>query len=125
MYTDKTMKVIMMHNVLAEEDPSDVFLNKAMEGRGSRTKARVLLMGLIDAFNLEYSKQLMNTLEVFQKLFLELDGAKLMKKVYSLKRKHMQQTYISSLVPRGWGCDGTVIYSINAAGLQIWSVTVV
>ncbi|KAM9763035.1 uncharacterized protein ACNS7B_004869 isoform 1-T3 [Menidia menidia] len=93
-YTDKTMKVIVMHNVMAEEDPSDVSIviegNQVMEGCGSRTKACVLLMGLIYALNLDYPKQLKNTFEAFQKLFLELDGEKLLKKVHSLKNKLMQ-----------------------------------
>ncbi|XP_041841785.1 uncharacterized protein LOC121640158 isoform X3 [Melanotaenia boesemani] len=90
-HTDNTMKVIVKHNITAEEDPSDVSIviegNTVMEGCGSRTKACVLLMGLIYALNLEYPKQLKNTFETFQKLFLELDGAKLLKKVHSLKSK--------------------------------------
>lgn len=40
-YTDKTMKVIVKHNVMAEEDPSDLSIviegNQVMEGCGSRT----------------------------------------------------------------------------------------
>lgn len=64
--------------------------NKVMEGCGSLTKACVLLMGLIYALNLEHPKQLKNTFEAFQKLFLELDGEKLLKKVHSLKSKLMQ-----------------------------------
>ncbi|XP_024656342.2 B-cell receptor CD22-like [Maylandia zebra] len=59
------MKVIVIHNIMAEEDPSDVFIviegNQVMEGCGSRTKACVLLMGLIYALNLEYPKELKNT----------------------------------------------------------------
>ncbi|KAK0137702.1 hypothetical protein N1851_026096 [Merluccius polli] len=77
---------------MAEEDPSEVSIviegNKVMEGCGSRTKACVLLMGLIYSLNLEYPKQY--TFEAFQKLFLELDGGKLQKKVHSLKNKLMQ-----------------------------------
>ncbi|CAL9685463.1 unnamed protein product [Knipowitschia caucasica] len=88
-YSEQTMKVLVMHDAMAEEDPSDVFIviegNKVMEGCGSLTKACVLLMGLIYALNLEYPKQLKNTFEAFQKLFLELDGEKLLKKVHSLK----------------------------------------
>ncbi|XP_043953902.1 uncharacterized protein LOC122820502 [Gambusia affinis] len=93
-YTDKTMKVIVMHNIMAEEDPSDVSIviegNQVMEGCGRRTKACVLLMGLIYALNLDYPKQLKNTFEAFQKLFLELDGEKLLKKDHSLKNKLLQ-----------------------------------
>uniref|UniRef100_A0A9J8DKI6 Sterile alpha motif domain-containing 3-like n=1 Tax=Cyprinus carpio carpio TaxID=630221 RepID=A0A9J8DKI6_CYPCA len=89
-YTDKTMKVIVKHSVMAEEDPSDLSIviegNQVMEGCGSRTKACILLMGLIYAINIEYPKELKNTFEAFQKLFLEIDGAKLLKKVHSLKK---------------------------------------
>ncbi|XP_019222728.1 uncharacterized protein LOC109204936 isoform X1 [Oreochromis niloticus] len=104
-YTDNMMKVIVIHNIMAEEDPSDVFIviegNQVMEGCGSRTKACVLLMGLIYALNLEYPKELKNTFDTFQKLFLELDGTKLLNKVHGLKNKLMQCTHISPLVPRG------------------------
>ncbi|CAI5692279.1 unnamed protein product [Oreochromis niloticus] len=104
-YTDNMMNVIVIHNIMAEEDPSDVFIviegNQVMEGCGSRTKACVLLMGLIYALNLEYPKELKNTFDTFQKLFLELDGAKLLNKVHGLKNKLMQCTHISPLVPRG------------------------
>ncbi|RXN13097.1 cadherin-related tumor suppressor-like protein [Labeo rohita] len=93
-YTDKTMKVIVKHNVMAEEDSSDLSIviegNQVMEGCGSRTKACIMLMGLIYAINIEYPKELKNTFEAFQKLFLEIVGAKLLKKVHSLKNKLMQ-----------------------------------
>lgn len=63
----------MKHNVMAEEDPSDLSIviegNQVMEGCGSRTKACILLMGLIYAINIEYPKELKNTFEAFQKLF--------------------------------------------------------
>ncbi|XP_057690566.1 uncharacterized protein LOC130914969 isoform X2 [Corythoichthys intestinalis] len=93
-FTDKTIQVIVMHSNMAVEDPSDVSIviegNQVMEGCGSRTKACVLLMGLIYALNLEYPKRLKNTFETFQKIFLELDRDNLPKKVDSLKKKLMQ-----------------------------------
>ncbi|XP_051283240.1 uncharacterized protein LOC127378444 isoform X4 [Dicentrarchus labrax] len=93
-YTNQTIKVIVIHDVMAEEDPAEVAIvfegHQVLTGCGNRTKACVLLMGLIYALNLEYPKTLKNTLEVFQKLFLELDGTKLLKKVHSLKSKLME-----------------------------------
>jgi len=95
-HTDQTMKVLVIHNPTAEEDPADVSIviegNQVLNACGNRTKACMLLMGLIYALNLEYPKKLKYTFEVFQKPFLELDGEKLLKKVQSFKSKLMEWT---------------------------------
>ncbi|KAJ8009510.1 hypothetical protein DPEC_G00089630 [Dallia pectoralis] len=81
---DHTMKVLVIHNSAAEEDPAAVSIviegNQVLNTCGYRTKACVMLMGLIYALNLEYPKKLKFTFEVFQKLFLEIDGAKMLKR---------------------------------------------
>lgn len=79
---------------MAKEVPADVSIviegNQVLTGCGNQANACMLLMGLIYALNLEYPMALKHTFEVFQKLFLELDGAKLLKKVHTLKRKLME-----------------------------------
>ncbi|XP_041949691.1 uncharacterized protein LOC121709989 isoform X3 [Alosa sapidissima] len=50
-------------------------------------RACALLMGLIYSLNLSYPRELRHTFEVFQKIFLELDGLKASPRVMSLKNK--------------------------------------
>ncbi|KAF7694186.1 hypothetical protein HF521_007939, partial [Silurus meridionalis] len=86
--TEQTIKVLLIHNPMAEDDPVDVSIViegiQVISGCGYKTKACMLLIGLIYSLNLEYPKKLKNTFEVFQKLLLELDGGKCLKKVHSL-----------------------------------------
>ncbi|KAG9269204.1 hypothetical protein AMEX_G16207 [Astyanax mexicanus] len=93
-YTDQTMKVLVTHSAIAEDDPVDVSIViegiQVLKGCGNKTKACMLLMGLIYALNLQYPKKLKYTFEVFQKIFLELDGAKLQKRVHSLRSKLLE-----------------------------------
>ena len=88
------MKVLVMHDPTAEEDPAQVSIviegNQVLRRCGNRTEACMLLMGLIYALNFEYPKMLKNTFQGFQKLFLELDGAKLFQRVHRLKSRLME-----------------------------------
>lgn len=74
-----------------EEDPADVSVllegHEMVPGCGSTAKACTLLMGLICALNLAHPPTLRYTFELFQKLFLELDGSRLSPKVHALKLK--------------------------------------
>ncbi|XP_051960854.1 uncharacterized protein LOC127628167 isoform X2 [Xyrauchen texanus] len=84
------LKILVVHGA-DREDPVDVSI--LLEGRemfpgcGSTAKACTLLMGLIYSLNLAYPPTLRYTFEVFQKLFLDLDGVKMSPKVRSLKLK--------------------------------------
>lgn len=85
------MKLLVIRSSPAVEDQDDVVIViegiKVLNGCGNRTKACVLLMGLIYALNLEYPKKLKYTFEVFQKIILELDKTKFRKKVSTLRSK--------------------------------------
>lgn len=88
------MKLVVIKNPTAEVDPVDVCVviegSRVLNGCGNITTACTLLMGLIYALNLQYAKNLKYTFEVFQKLFLELDGMKLLKKIQSLRCKLLE-----------------------------------
>ncbi|KAL2091794.1 hypothetical protein ACEWY4_011592 [Coilia grayii] len=87
--TPHTLKILVIHGV--GEGPLAVSIlidrKEILPGCGSTGKACTLLMGLIYALNLAYPPPLRYTFEVFQKLFLELDGTKLSPKVQALKSK--------------------------------------
>lgn len=84
------LKILVVHGA-DREDPVDVSIllegREMFSGCGSTAKACTLLMGLIYALNLAYPPTLRYTFEVFQKLFLDLDGVKMTPKVQSLKLK--------------------------------------
>lgn len=86
--TQHILKILVVHGDDGEH-PVDVSI--MLEGKkmlpGCAAKACTLLMGLIYALNLAYPPTLRYTFEVFQKLFLELDGIKLSPKVQALKLK--------------------------------------
>ncbi|KAJ8279101.1 hypothetical protein COCON_G00061670 [Conger conger] len=88
--TEHVLKILVAHGA-SEEDPVDVSIilegTEVLHGCGNVAKACTLLMGLIYALNLAYPQTLHYTFEVFQKLFLELDGMKLSPKVQALKSK--------------------------------------
>ncbi|KAJ4938213.1 hypothetical protein JOQ06_002838 [Pogonophryne albipinna] len=60
---------------------------KVLTALGTFPRACSLLIGLAYALNLAYPKEIRQTLEVFQKLFLELDCSKLSPKLNTLKNK--------------------------------------
>ncbi|XP_062331178.1 uncharacterized protein LOC134031520 [Osmerus eperlanus] len=88
--THHILKVLVVH-AATDEDPVDVSIiiegNEVLTKCDNTAKACTLLMGLLYALNLEYPAKLKYTFEVFQKLFLELDGIKLSSKVQSLRTK--------------------------------------
>ncbi|KAL0149651.1 hypothetical protein M9458_055044, partial [Cirrhinus mrigala] len=75
-----TLKILVVHGADGK-DPVDVSIipegKKILPGCHNTAKACALLMELIYALNLTYPRALRYTFEVFQKLFLELDGIKL------------------------------------------------
>ncbi|XP_046880477.1 sterile alpha motif domain-containing protein 3-like isoform X2 [Hypomesus transpacificus] len=88
--TQHILKILVVHGADGE-DPVDVSIllegKEMLPGCGSSAKACALVMGLIYALNLAYPPTLRYTFEVFQKLFLELDGIKLSPKIQAFKCK--------------------------------------
>ncbi|KAJ7996477.1 hypothetical protein DPEC_G00237470 [Dallia pectoralis] len=60
---------------------------KVLTDLGDFARACCMVIGVAYAANLAYPKELRHTMEVFQKLFLELDSSNLSPKVNSLKNK--------------------------------------
>ncbi|KAJ4946958.1 hypothetical protein JOQ06_009001 [Pogonophryne albipinna] len=60
---------------------------KVLTALGTFSRACSLLIGLAYTLNLAYPKEIRQTMEVFQKLFLELDCSKLSPKLNTLKNK--------------------------------------
>lgn len=83
--TQHIVKILVVHGTDGEE-PVDVSIilegKEVLTGCNSTAKACTLLMGLIYSLNLAYPSTLRYTFEVFQKLFLELNGIKLSPKVH-------------------------------------------
>ncbi|KAG5271941.1 hypothetical protein AALO_G00185920 [Alosa alosa] len=87
----QTMKVLLVYSQDDPVDPVDVALvidgTEVLTKLENKTKACILLMGLIYALNLEYPPKLKNTFDAFQKIFLELEPKRLLNKVQTLRNK--------------------------------------
>lgn len=83
------MKIYSIQTRLMPEEDIGIVIDgaKVLTTLGNFTRACTMLMGLIYALNLAYPKELKYSFEAFQKLFLELDCAKLSPKVNNLKIK--------------------------------------
>ncbi|KAM6992389.1 uncharacterized protein ora6 [Tautogolabrus adspersus] len=96
--TQHIVKILVVHGTDGEE-PVDVSIllegKEVLTGCSSTAKACTLLMGLIYALNLAYPSPVRYTFEVFQKLFLKLNGIKL-----SPKLKGLDNTQIPTQLSR-------------------------
>ena len=63
---------------------------KVLKDLDNIASAVAMLFGLIYAMNLTYPSNLRYTFEVFQKIFMELDGDKLSNKALALKNRLFQ-----------------------------------
>ncbi|XP_076020564.1 uncharacterized protein LOC143011539 [Genypterus blacodes] len=82
----QVMKIGIMGTPGSEHKMATIMVEgtKIVEGKDI-PRCCALLMGIIYALNLSYPKELKFTFEVFQKLFLDLDGLKASARVMSLK----------------------------------------
>uniref|UniRef100_A0A3Q0QTY6 Uncharacterized protein n=1 Tax=Amphilophus citrinellus TaxID=61819 RepID=A0A3Q0QTY6_AMPCI len=84
---DTTVGTYLKEEASADEQEIGVVLEsiRVMTNLDNIAFAVVMLFGLIYALNLAYPADLHYTFEVFQKIFMELDGGKLSNKVLALK----------------------------------------
>lgn len=83
--TDHIIEVLVIHGG-GREDLVDLILEGVEMLCECRNTANVFVLPIY-ALNLAYPTTLRYTFEVFQKLFLKLDGIKLSTKVHTLKTK--------------------------------------
>lgn len=79
---------VMKSAVSREPTKATIFIEEtAVLEVCSVAQSCALLVGLIYAINLSYPKKLKNTVEVFQKVFLDLDSLNMSSRVMSFKTK--------------------------------------